>query len=132
MEPMGVQAGLLTTVLATRPLISVASALFLLLGKQDRQAEALLFLLVAVVALSRALFLAFRHRPYRHSLAAALVLLAISGLLTLMARLTPEPVPVKTATHTLPLKPFLVDDTWGYRKLAARTGTLGPLSEKPV
>jgi hypothetical protein len=80
--------------LATCSLPIGGLVVFWLAGKQDREAEAFLFLLFAVVALSRTLLLAFRHRPYRHSLALALVLLAISGFLTLIARLTPEPVPV--------------------------------------
>src|SRR5215472_164892 len=90
----------MTVVLASCSLASGGPAVFWLAGKQNREAEAFLFLLFAVVGLSRTLLLAFRHRPYRLSLAIALVLLAISGFLTVIARLTPEPVPVRTAAHT--------------------------------
>ena len=60
-----------------------------------RYGVAFLFLLTAAAVLSRSCYLAFRHRPYRRSLSLALVLLSISGLFTLIAWMTPRPIPNK-------------------------------------
>jgi len=66
-------------------------------GNQGRQGEAFLFVLAAIAVLLRSSYLAFRHRPYRRSLWLAVVLLSISGFLDLIRRLTPGPVPGRTA-----------------------------------
>ena len=84
----------------TLSFVTVGPALLWSTGSQSGQGAAFLFLLAAIPAAARAFYLALRHRSYRRSLSLSLVLLSFSGLLALIAWMTPGPIPVKRTAAT--------------------------------
>ena len=79
-------------------IVTVGPALLWSTGSQSSsQGAAFLLLLAAISAAARAFYLALRHRSYKRSLSLTLVLLSFSGLLALIAWMTPGPIPVKRA-----------------------------------